>query len=134
MLDPKFFTDMNEMHQLRSFMRDPCPIIPPKASIKNWGIIIHGEGTLRMQGLMSGCLRQGSTAPATEPIWQLLLPERLVRTTKTWITLERGYHEGVAADVEIEAIGPKGHYIAPCVAVRYLEILKQSLEYELRQR
>ncbi|PJI86202.1 hypothetical protein BC777_2568 [Yoonia maricola] len=131
MLDPKFFTDPDDMRRLHILMIEPSPARTPAASIRHWGIVTHDDGTLRMQGVVSGYPKRKRDTIVTGPMWQLNMPKRLMRTTKRWIKLERGYHEDVPADIEIEAIGPEGHYIAPCVANRYLELVLGALSSEL---
>lgn len=79
---------------------------------------------------MSGYPNGESGATVTGPIWQLNMPKRPMRTSEAWVTLDRGYHEGVAAYLEIEAVGPQGHYIAPCVPNRYLELVLGALNSE----
>lgn len=131
MLDPSFFTDPDNMRRLQCLMTEAAPARKPIASIRHWGIVIHDDGTLWMQGVVSGYRTFGNTAVVTGPIWQLNMPKRLIRITRAWVSLERGFHEGVAADVEIEAVGPYGHFIAPCIANRYLQLVLETLNSEL---
>ena len=131
MLDPSFFTNPDVMRRLQCLMTEAAPARKPIVSIRHWGIVIGSGGVLRVKGVVYGYpKRQGDTV-VTGPMWQLNLPMRLIRTTNRWIKLERGYHEDVAADVEIEAVGPNGHFIAPCVANRYLQLTLETLNSEL---
>lgn len=131
MLDPKFFTNPNRMRHIRSLMIEPCPLARPKQTITNWGIIIDDVCARRMRGISTGCSEFENTTVITAPVWQLRINERLIRTSETWITLGRGYHEDVPLDLEIDAIGPRGYFLAPCVCKQYLENVLQLFDLEL---
>jgi len=133
MLDPKFFTNAQDIHQLQKLMTEPAPYVRPSLKITNWGIILRPDGALGMLGCLSRPQALEGVTIKTEPIWQLSITSRLIRTSKQWITLDRGYHEDVPADIEVEAVGPDGQFVAPCVAERYLQITLDVLAHEQRK-
>ena len=131
MLDPEFFTSTAGMRRYRGFMTEPCPSRKPRATLAKWGIVLGEDGALRMRGMMSGHPEFEGVGIITGPIWQLNIEKRLMRTAERWFTLDRGYHEDVSFDIEVEAIGPVGHYVAPCVAKQYLENMLRTFVQEL---
>ena len=131
MLDPIFFTSTVEMRQYHALMIESCPLQKPRSTLTNWSIILGDDGAIRMRGLISGHPKFEGVGMVTGPVWQLNIENRLMRTAECWFRLDRGYHEDVPRDIEIEAIGPAGQYVAPCVANRYLEIILEMLQSEL---
>ena len=131
MLDPSFFTRQDEMRRLHRLMTEPCPSRSPEAVITDWGIDVQEDSTLRMQGVVSPYSMFEDETLVTTQIWQLNTPERLMRTSERWITLGRAYHEDMPPDIEMEAVGPGGYFIAPCIAERYLTNIRSKFEQEL---
>lgn len=68
MLDPKSFTDPDEMRQLRSLMTERCPSLHQLPTITLWGVVIDGDGALRMRGLLSSHPKFINTPVITGPI------------------------------------------------------------------
>ena len=131
MLDPSFFINSDDVRRYLGFMIEPCPSEKPKATLANWSISFSENGALRMRGIIFGHPKFERVGLITGPIWQLNIEKRLMRVEECWFTIDRGYHEGVPADVEMEAVGPHGHFIAPCVAERYLQIIRELFQHEL---
>ena len=132
MLDPSYFMNTKDMLSLQDLMSETFPEMKPDLAIANWCITQRTDGALGMTGLLSGQPEFEDVRICAEPVWQFSSRHRIVRTSHRWIALDRGYHEDVPADIEIEAIGPEGCFIAPCVAERYLEIILGILGRELR--